>query len=366
MRRFAVAVLGTVLALTVGGCATPDGGTHATGGSPRPSGAAGSGPWRLVGRTGNPGTLKSVVATGAHDAWAVGDEGTAPVVMRWSGGTWAKVEVPERLGLESLRVVRASGPDDVWVFGTAQPTGDGRAQEAHAARWNGSRWTLAWRGPNSVVDAATVAGPGDVWVAGRRLGGNGTCRSFLRHHAAAGWSAVALPSTVCVRALHALSPRDVWAVGEDRGRPVTLHWDGGSWRTVPLPPAVAGSGGELDGLAAQSPTQVWAVGRAGRTGGVAGPVAVRWDGHRWVSVAGSGVGEEFSHPAADGHGGIFAAASTARVLHYDGRNWTSEHVASEDTINGLAVIPGTSHVLAVGVCCDADDEDTTGKIWMRR
>ncbi|MFG2646858.1 hypothetical protein [Streptomyces sp. NPDC048436] len=366
MRRFAVAVLSAVLGLTVGGCATPGGGTHATGKSPRPSGTAGSGPWRLMGHTGNPGTLKDVVATGAHDAWAVGDEGTEPVVMRWSGGTWAKVEVPEQLGLGSLRVVTASGPDDVWVFGLAQPTGDGRAQEAHGARWNGSRWTLAWREPNSVVDAATVAGPGDVWVAGRRRGGNGTCRSFLRHRTAAGWSAVALPSMVCVRALHALSPRDVWAVGEDRGKPATLHWDGGSWRTVPLPPAVTWQSGELDGLAAQSPTQLWAVGRTGRTGDAAGPLAVRWDGHRWVRVVGSGVGGEFARATADGHGGIFASASTAEAFHYDGRNWTSEQVASEHTITGLAVVPGTSQVLAVGVCCEAYDEDTIGKIWMRR
>ncbi|MFB7168668.1 hypothetical protein [Streptomyces sp. NPDC056242] len=363
MRRFVIAVFSAVLVMTVGGCAT-DKGTRPTA---RQSGVAGSALWRPVGHTGNPGNLYGVVATGAQDAWAVGDENDEPVVIRWRGRTWTRVEVPGQLGLKSLRVVAASGPGDMWVFGAAGPAG---GQESRAARWNGSRWTPTWREPNSLVDAATVAGPGDVWVAARRRGGDGVCRSFLRHHTAAGWSAVALPSVVCVHAMHALSPRDVWAVGEGRGRPVTLHWDGRRWRTVPLPPAVAGPAGELRGIAAQSPTQLWAIGRTGRTGDAVGPVAVRWDGHKWVSVVGSGVAGKFVNAAPDGHGGVFVSAFSAKgddlVFHYDGRHWSSEHVASDHSITGLAVIPGTSHVVAVGVCCEGYDEDTSGKIWMRR
>jgi hypothetical protein len=100
--------------------------------------------------------------------------------------------------------------------------------------------------------------------------------------------------------------------------------------------------------------------------GATGPIAVRWDGHRWVSVVDSSLGDEFAHAATDGHGGIFASTSTARVFHYDGQNWKSEQVASDHTITGLAVIPGTPQVLAIGVCCDTYDEDTTGKIWIHR
>lgn len=363
MRRLVIAVVSAVLAMTATSCTT-DKGTRPP---PHPSRMAGSGPWQPVGNTGIPGNLNGVVATDTHDAWAVGDRNDEPVVMRWRGGTWTTVEVPGRLGLHSLRVVAASGSDDVWVFGAA---GVAAGSESRAARWDGRQWTLAWRERNSLVDAAAVAGPGDVWVAGQRPGGDGTCRSFLRHHTAAGWSAVALPSLVCVHAMHALSPRDVWAVGEGRGRPVTLHWDGQRWRTVPLPPAVAGPTGELRGLAAQSPTQLWAVGRTGRMGSVVGPLAVRWDGHRWVSVVGSDVVGKFAHAAADGHGGIFVSAFSASgddlVFHYDGRKWSSEHVASGHSITGLAVIPGTSQVVAVGVCCEGYDEDTSGKIWMRR
>ncbi|MEW1569129.1 hypothetical protein AB0454_39990 [Streptomyces sp. NPDC093509] len=361
MRRFVIAGISAVLAMTVGSCSTD----KDTRPPARQSETADSSVWQPVGHTDIPGNLYGVMATGAHDAWAVGDESDEPAVMRWRGGTWKRVGVPERLGLNSLRVVAASGPGDVWVFGAA---GVAAGTESRAARWNGNQWTLAWREPNSMVDAATIAGPGDVWVAARRPGGDGTCRSFLRHRTAAGWSAVDLPSVVCVHAMHALSPGDVWAVGESRGRPAALHWDGHRWRTVPLPPAVARPTGELRGLAAQSPTQLWAVGRTGRTGSVVGPIAVRWDGHRWVSVVGSGIVGKFANAAADGHGGLFVSAFSAsgddQVFHYDGRKWSSEHVASDHSITGLAVIPGTSQVVAVGVCCEGYDEDTSGKIWM--
>ncbi|MGW7263301.1 hypothetical protein [Streptomyces sp. NPDC054842] len=359
-------MLSTVLALALGGCATPGGEKHAAPESPPPRATADSRPWRQAGHTDNPGTLKGVVATADNDAWAVGDEGTEPVAMRWGGEAWTKVEVPQRLGLEGLSVVTASGPDDVWVFGRAQPTPDGWAQGARAARWNGSEWTRTWHEPSLMVDAATAAGPDDVWVAGRRRDGNGTCRSVLQHYTAAGWSTVALPSTVCVRALHALSPREVWAVGDNRDKPVTLHWNGRSWRTVPLPPALAGTNGRLDALAAQSPTRLWAVGRTEPTQGVTRPVAVRWNGHTWANVTDSALNEAFTHATADGHGGIFTTTPTARVFHYDGRRWTSERIASDHTITGLAVAPSTRQLLAVGVCCDASDEDTTGKIWLHR
>ncbi|MCQ4211510.1 hypothetical protein [Streptomyces longispororuber] len=313
-----------------------------------------------------PGNLYDVVATGAGDAWAVGDEDDGAVVMRWRGEAWTKVEVPRRLGLHGLRVVAASGPSDVWVFGAGGPSS---GQEARAARWHGTQWTSTWREPNSFVDAATIAGPDHVWVAARRTGGDGTCRSVLRHHTSAGWPAVALPSVVCVQAMHALASQDVWAVGEARGRPATLHWDGQKWRTVSLPPAVAGPNGELRGLAAQSPTQVWAVGRTGRMGGAVGPVAVRWDGRKWESVVDPTVPGKFVDAAADGHDGVLVSASSASgddlVFHYDGRQWSWEHVASDHSVTGLTVIPDTSRIVAVGICCEGYDEDTTGKIWMR-
>ncbi|HYO48276.1 MAG TPA: hypothetical protein VEW94_00385, partial [Chloroflexia bacterium] len=65
----------------------------------------------------------------------------------------------------------------------------------------------------------------------------------------------------------ALAPNDIWAVGEyyDENNytpdtALTMHWDGTQWTIVPTPEAPASARLTLYGVSALSPNDVWAVG----------------------------------------------------------------------------------------------------------
>src|SRR5205807_7887831 len=90
----------------------------------------------------------------------------------------------------------------------------------------------------------------------------------------------------------AISANDIWAVGEsddyslkapDNNRSVeTLveHWDGKQWSIIASPnPGRVGS--DLEGVAAFSAADVWAVGEPVASGG---PLIEHWNGKQWSIV----------------------------------------------------------------------------------
>lgn len=90
-----------------------------------------------------------------------------------------------------------------------------------------------------------------------------------------------------LRGVAATSAGNAWAVGctacstSGAGDPVIVRWNGGSWTKVPVP-RPAGMAG-LDGVAATSPTDAWAVGvPAGSPGQSTG--IMHWDGASWRLV----------------------------------------------------------------------------------
>ena len=83
-----------------------------------------------------------------------------------------------------------------------------------------------------------------------------------------------------LRAVAALSPSDVWAVGFQGwfGTRAALieHWDGLQWSILPTPETGA-TDSHLQGLAAIAPDDIWAVGSADDSA-----LAEHWDGWRTV------------------------------------------------------------------------------------
>ena len=61
-------------------------------------------------------------------------------------------------------------------------------------------------------------------------------------------------------AVAALSPADVWAVGEAGGEALVEHWDGSAWATLPAPSP--GDSASLLGISALAPDDVWTAGVA--------------------------------------------------------------------------------------------------------
>lgn len=77
------------------------------------------------------------------------------------------------------------------------------------------------------------------------------------------------PTTQTLYGMFALSPTDIWAVGVAG---TTMHYDGTSWRTVPVPGAY--SSYYLNAVWASGPNDVWAVGEVG--------LILRWNGTAWA------------------------------------------------------------------------------------
>ena len=82
-----------------------------------------------------------------------------------------------------------------------------------------------------------------------------------------------------IEAMDAVSPVDVWAVGEEYGFPAAEHWDGRAWHQVTVPQA---DGAWLAGVSAVSTNDVWAVGFSADVT----THRLHWDGTSWSEFTG--------------------------------------------------------------------------------
>jgi hypothetical protein len=164
---------------------------------------------------------------------------------------------------------------------------------------------------------------------------------------------------------------DVWAVGvkatTTSNDTLALHWNGTSWAAVatpnPSPECQDGdilwAGQSLNGIAAASANDVWAVG-----GGCYGiePLIEHWNGSSWTIVASPPLGVDggdtwgtLSDVAAISSGDVWAVGTQSAadyrglVEHWGGSNWT---VASDASPSGSYLTSvsatGPSDVWAVG------------------
>ncbi len=105
-----------------------------------------------------------------------------------------------------------------------------------------------------------------------------------------------------------LTACDAWAVGDystaDGTQTLILHWDGTAWTQVPS--ANAGGDERLDGVAATSAGNAWAVGTVTPARGLTSTLTVHWDGTAWAQVTSPDLGGPGSENSLDG-----VAASSA-------------------------------------------------------
>src|SRR5207247_6321781 len=113
----------------------------------------------------------------------------------------------------------------------------------------------------SDLDGIAFDSPSDGWVAGYVAVGE-TTKPFTAHWDGASWRTVPVPfkgDEVLLNDVVAISATDAWAVGVGTlGEALTYHWDGAVWTSVANP-----SGGQLFGVTSSASTDVWAVGVSG-------------------------------------------------------------------------------------------------------
>jgi hypothetical protein len=239
-------------------------------------------------------------------------------------------EVPQAGSLVvggQLNAVTALSAANVWAVGG---TLVGNAVSMH---WDGSRWTevLTVYGdqpvsPGGSFAAVSAVSASDIWAAGD-IGD-----SSVGHWDGRAWQASSERDpnrSDQLQGIAAISAANVWAVGGDNtGKPVILHWDGGAWRQVPgaVPP---GNPAELHGVSAASASDVWAVGEtAAAAGGRTVPLIEHFNGAAWtlvpsprVPVAGTLMAVSASSSRnAWAVGG--SAGGGGLIEHWDGKAWT--------------------------------------------
>src|ERR1044072_6438963 len=143
--------------------------------------------------------------------------------------------------------------------------------------WDGARWSilpsadldnLNWE--RTSLNGVAVTGPNDVWAVGERvITTTHSTGILIAHWDGTTWQRVPVPAHSgyfhYLKAVTAIAPDDVWAVGYVEERPtrtLIMHWDGTAWSVVPSPNTEAYTN-ELHGVAGTSSKDVLAVGLSG-------------------------------------------------------------------------------------------------------
>jgi hypothetical protein len=256
--------------------------------------------WQVV-PTPSPGRsslLESVAVVASNDVWAVGVEDGHSLIEHWDGSSWTIIDSPtSTVQGTDLRGVTAISSNDVWAVGDIH----GNALFEH---WDGSSWSVvsssAFAGVGGLGLASVSADAGnDVWAIGFASTFRGAPFSgpAVLHFDGTSWTIInpqtQVDFTQVSGSVTALSPTDVWAVGSvieaydefgevSNSRAAIEHWDGSQWQEVPSPdPRPGGQGiSGLSGVAAISPTDIWAVGSPGD----GNTLTEHWDGTSWSII----------------------------------------------------------------------------------
>src|ERR1700730_1562715 len=265
--------------------------------------------------------------------------------------------------------------DDVWAVGT---TGSAPTVVGFTEHWNGTAWSQV-SFPNSnghgplLSSVTAVPGTSEVWTVG-------SYPSTAARWNGAAWIPATLPTVGGADILNgvaAVTASDVWAVGfyaagslypgVPLNRTRILHYDGTAWSSVNSADPSPTSTDELKAVSFSSATDGWAVGISEYTH----PLIEHWDGTTWTIVpsptigAGSRLrGISALSPSLAWAVGDWSDATTNRlhtlIEKWDGYSWSV--VPSPDPALGGQGIYPDNYLYAVAAV-DATSVWVVGTVW---
>src|SRR6266568_3006622 len=145
----------------------------------------------------------------------------------------------------------------------------------------------------------------------------------------------------------ALSSTDEWAVGSWLHYPdayvfhtLVEHWDGSSagWTIVPSPNAPA-LNSYFNGIAADAPDDVWAVGGTDQSGPPYRSLVEHWDGTSWSIVSPASFPGVLYGVVARGPNDVWAVGTEnypgrGLIEHWDGTTWTATYLRFAALLSG--------------------------------
>jgi hypothetical protein len=316
------------------------------------------GSWNIVPNP-NPGlldALNGVVAVAPNSVWTVGNYLASnghgqTLIEHWDGTSWSIVPSPNPGLLDNglYGIAQIPGTADLWAVGRLKNTTISNDYQALIENWNGTAWqnvpSPSLNGGNNVLSAITATSPDDAWAVGSFVPDNGghLIQDVIEHWNGVQWSIVPSPnpgtSSNYLNGIAAVSATNVWAVGEDTNIPdqystsMTLHWDGTTWSVVSSPNPGA-DGGTLFGVTPIPGTQqLWATGTFYNSHYTGRTFTEKWNGTTWRVVSSPNpprssntlyaISALSSHDAwAVGSQQLVNSPSQNLILHWDGTAWT--------------------------------------------
>jgi len=308
------------------------------------------------------GSLSDIVALGAADVWAVGQESvwddwqSRGVITHWDGRSWNTVDIRnDDAGAGRLRSVAAASPTELWAVG------EGHDSRPYVARGDGSAFdrvdVAALRAGDWLGGVAAV--PGRVVAVGSRDG-----HPMIATGTSSGWTASDRDQRGALYGVALLSAKEGWAVGETTRGPLVLRLSGGKWKSARVPRI---KGGFLRDVYARGAKHAVAIGGVYRSSGKIYPLALEWNGKRWSRMRVPNRAAELYGVTGDGEGSLWAVGYDPShphepfvLRHTDGR-WRTERggKAGEDrTVRLQAVAHVTGLTMAVGHIVDGSGRYT--------
>ena len=245
--------------------------------------------------------LLGVAAISSNNIWAVGDYYTAShiqqsLIEHWDGKSWSVVSSPNVASVFAiLTAISAISATDIWAVGNSSSL---QGYQPLIEHWNGKSWSIV-SSPSLQEDQLTGVvsiASNNVWAVGYGAGTYGI-QTLIEHWNGISWSVVSSSgpglATNTLNGVAAISANNIWAVGEDANSstpsstfaPLIEHWDGSSWSIVTSP--LQGTSDLLNGIAAVSASNIWAVGDYRNSIDSMGPyftLIEHWNGTTWSAV----------------------------------------------------------------------------------
>jgi hypothetical protein len=207
----------------------------------------------------------------------------------------------------------APGRDDAWAFGAANAA---LRTPPVAVHWNGSHWSPVRLpgGLSSGIGGGSASARNNVWYISQ-LGQYALRWNGRKWSVAKRWT-----GTGQLTGVTALSPANVWVFGGGgyTGGLGTWHYNGRSWTKF------GGVANGIEGGSALSASNIWA------TGSIRSPgdSLAHYNGTRWSRVSAPALkNAQFNDIAAISRGSVWAVGepagsiTSALVVHWDGRRW---------------------------------------------
>ena len=247
-------------------------------------------------------SVGAIAGSSASDMWAVGDylpdtatsnqDATLTFAEHFDGKKWTVVPTPTTgANFTSFYGVAAS-QGQAWAVG--EYLNSSYQDRALIETWNGAQWSIAnIPQPGSRRDmlfGATALSPSDVWAVGDQEGQNGEFETLAEHWNGASWTVIPTPNPGSsgnhLYAVDAVSTDNVWAAGMQLGanspdQGLVEHWNGKKWSVVSMPAPASTDLVMLDGITASS-SQVWVAGEADSPEGGGQPFVAGYQNGAWT------------------------------------------------------------------------------------